>query len=327
MTRWRSSAATTSRAGSGIPRPAPSRAREGSSSQAIPGRHHDGMVGRVEMALGADVAWSSRVPSREAGLPFAGLSDLFGDLVDADELDPAPPQRLALDVALMRAAAPAEPIQPLAISLAVLELLRASAARQPIAIAVDDAQWLDESTAGVLGLRCGGSSARPWSRLRARAGRRTTPPASAGGHPPARLVRLPLEGLGGEDIDRLLDESLGVRLAPTALRRVHRLSGGNPFHALEIGRAMGADPSGDVTLPDSLGRLIRERLAGLTPRLVPSRSTSPHSQPTEATLEAALGADAAGQGSRRHGQPAFSTSARIPSGSRSPSSPARCSPG
>ena len=100
-----------------------------------------------------------------------------------------------------------------------------------------------------------------------------------------------------QEVDRLLDRSLRLRLAPTALQRVHRLSGGNPYHALEIGRAMQTDPSGDVTVPDSLGRLVRERLMRLSPH---ARSVALHvaalAQATTATLEASIGRDAAQAG-------------------------------
>ena len=114
------------------------------------------------MAPGADGVVITRPVAAEAGLPFAGLSDLFGDLVDADELDLAPPQRMALDVALMRAA-PAEPIQPLAISLAVLELLRASSAASPSPSPSTTPSGSMSRRPASSGLRCGGSSARPWS--------------------------------------------------------------------------------------------------------------------------------------------------------------------
>src|SRR5688500_15611890 len=63
----------------------------------------------------------TRPTEAEARIPFAGLNDLFGSLVDAWGQELPPPQRTALDVALMRATAQGEPMQPLALSLAVLE--------------------------------------------------------------------------------------------------------------------------------------------------------------------------------------------------------------
>jgi DNA-binding CsgD family transcriptional regulator len=240
---------------------------------------------------------TARPVEAEAGLPFAGLSDLLGELVDAGEPALPAPQRTALDVALMRAEPPAEPIQPLAISLAVLELLRVTSGRQPVALAVDDAQWLDDSTAGVLRF-----ALRRLERERIvivagarRSGDDAIPPILTD-LPSDRLEVVPLAGLGQEDVDRLLDESLGLRLAPTALQRVARLSAGNPFHALEIGGTYVAGGS-DVAVPASLGRLVRERLAGLSPgaRAV-ALQVAALAQPTESMLAAALGRDAARSG-------------------------------
>lgn len=71
----------------------------------------------------------TRPTEAEARLPFAGLNDLFGDLVDAGPELP-PPQQTALDVALMRASVEGEPIQPLALSLAVLELMRSASSKR-----------------------------------------------------------------------------------------------------------------------------------------------------------------------------------------------------
>lgn len=93
---------------------------------------------------------STRPAEAEARLPFAGLNDLFGDLVDDVPLDLPAPQRLALDVALLRASGDGPSPEPLAISLAVLGLVRAASVGRPLLMAIDDVPWLDESSASVL---------------------------------------------------------------------------------------------------------------------------------------------------------------------------------
>jgi len=93
---------------------------------------------------------SSRPTEAEARLPFSGLVDLFGDVLDEIQPDLPPPQRLALDVALLRTTVEDQPPEPLAISLAVLGLVREAAARAPLAIGIDDVPWLDHSSASVL---------------------------------------------------------------------------------------------------------------------------------------------------------------------------------
>ena len=80
----------------------------------------------------------ARASESEAGLPFAGLIDLF-DGVASEELTAVPaPQLRALDVALYRADPTDRPPDPQVISLAVLSALRALAEGDRLLVAVDD---------------------------------------------------------------------------------------------------------------------------------------------------------------------------------------------
>ena len=244
----------------------------------------------------------TRPTEAEARLPFAGLSDLFADLVDAWGSELPQPQRTALDVALMRASVEGEPMQPLALSLAVLELMRLASSNRPLALGIDDVQWLDESSAGVVRFAL---RRLETERVIVIATQRTTAataaPAIVADLPAERVVRVPALALGIDEIDRLLDSSLNLHLAPTMLRRVHRLAGGNPFYALEIGRSLmagGVDPARrEVPLPESLGGLVRARLASLPSD---AREVAAHvaalSHPAPALLEAALGRERARAG-------------------------------
>ena len=56
--------------------------------------------------------------------------------------------------------------------------------------------------------------------------------------PEARLRRLLVGPLSVGAVHRLLSDRLGLTLSRPKLRRVHELSGGNPFFALELGRAL-----------------------------------------------------------------------------------------
>ena len=145
----------------------------------------------------------------ESRIPFAGLNDLFGDLADARVLELPAPQRAALDVALMRASPDAEPIQPLALSLAVLELMRLASSGMPFAVAVDDVQWLDDSTAAVVRFalrRLDGD------RVIVIAAERTDSPgevpAILADVPADRITRTSVAPLDTDGIDRLLDDVL-----------------------------------------------------------------------------------------------------------------------
>lgn len=285
-------------------------------AEAGPGTH--GLLLQGEAGIGKTTIWQTALDSAarrgyqvavtrpteaEARLPFAGLSDLFGDLVDAWGSELPAPQRTALDVALMRANVEGQPMQPLALSVAVLELIRVASSKQPLALAIDDVQWLDESTAGVVRFALRRLETERvvvigTERMQA-AG--SPGPAVLADLPAERVVRVPLRALGAEEVDRLLEGSLGLRLAPTMLNRVHRMSAGNPFYALEIGRALVArgteQATGEIPLPESLGGLVRERLAALS---TDARDVSVHaaalSHPTAALLETVLGAERARAG-------------------------------
>src|SRR4051794_11892570 len=86
----------------------------------------------------------------EARLSFTAVRDLLDSAFDeiADEL-PAP-QRQALAVTLLREEPPARPLEPGAIALAFTRALRLLGERQPVLVAIDDAQWLDDASAGVI---------------------------------------------------------------------------------------------------------------------------------------------------------------------------------
>ncbi len=239
----------------------------------------------------------TRPTEAEARLPFAGLNDLFGGLVDADSPPLSPPQRLALDVALMRVDVSGESMQPLALSLAVLELMRFASSAKPLVIAIDDVQWLDESTASVVRFALRRLENEPVVVLAtARTGPATPPPPIVDGLPADRVSVVPVLPLGSAEVDRLMDESLDLQLSPTQRGRVHRMARGNPLHAIEIGRHLatsGGDTASDrAAVPDALDDLLRARVVALSAyaRLVTAHAAA-LSYPTPAILGEVLGAE------------------------------------
>src|SRR5919197_24487 len=207
----------------------------------------------------------------EAQLSFAALGDLLSGVLERVLGGLSGQQRRALEVALrVSDLDPGEgaPLDQGAVSFAFLSALRGLATDGPVLVAVDDVQWLDASSAAVLSF-----AAR---RLRGdRIGLFVTQrverevPLALGldrALVPDRLTVVELGPLSFGAVQRLLHRSLGGALPRPVLSRVYELSGGNPFFALELGRARAR---GSIALerggglPGSLGALVRDRIDAL----------------------------------------------------------------
>jgi DNA-binding CsgD family transcriptional regulator len=209
---------------------------------------------------------ASRPSEAEAALPLVGLIDLLADVL-GEALPFLPgPQAEALEIALLRAGPRAERVDQLALSVAVLGALTALARERPLLIAVDDLQWLDRPSARVLSFalrrlgevsvalvascRVGGDSGLLVDLERMLA--------------EERVERLVVGPLPSGALDLLLRARLGLVLSPPRVRAVYERSGGNPLHALELGRLAlaGASLGPGETLPVSatLSELVLERV-------------------------------------------------------------------
>lgn len=236
---------------------------------------------------------TARPTDAEARLPFAAAIDLLHD-VDSVALAGLPsPQLRALEVALLRAEpGGGGPPEPRAISLGFLNALRALSAEQGLLIAIDDVQWLDTPSAGVLAFAARRLSGEAVSFLLAR----------RPGRPVA--VELALEpehlevgSLSLGVIRRLLVERLGLTLPRHLLRRLVDSTLGNPLFALEIGRTLqeqGVPPIGEeLPVPDAVEDLFGPRVSRLSPpvrRLLLAVALSAEPRPAE--LTALVGPDA-----------------------------------
>ncbi|TMM37225.1 MAG: LuxR family transcriptional regulator [Actinobacteria bacterium] len=219
----------------------------------------DGSIaGRVLRAAAAEV---------ESGLPYLTLVDLFGAaLTEQGSLLPGH-LRAALDAALLRTVAPHTPQDELAVRLAVLELVRILAAQSPVLMVIDDLQWVDEPSAGVLHFVARRLAGLPVQVLAAE--RAETGPVRAQLCPEPYL-ELPLGPLSRDDVADLLRDRFGPGLSPATVARVHAASGGNPLFAVELGRAVAerGEPTAELEplpVPDRLRSLLSARLAALSP--------------------------------------------------------------
>ncbi|MCC7077927.1 MAG: AAA family ATPase [Acidimicrobiia bacterium] len=219
----------------------------------------------------------------ERTLSYVALADLMGDVYDERGHLLPPPRRHALEAALGLSLDEEGGPSAQHVCLAVHALLRSLTAEQPVLVVVDDAQWLDASTARVLtfGIR----------RLRhAPAGMvaalRTANPLSDAPaiSPLTALMHLagPLEELLSdsttwlevgpltlEDLGTVLRGRLGADFTGALLADIHSLTRGNPFLALEIAASLSphelrtASRGEPIALPGRLRLLAVHRLADL----------------------------------------------------------------
>src|SRR6266508_2987810 len=213
---------------------------------------------------------TSRPVEAEIALPFAVLGDLLGDVPDSALKRLPDPQREALEVALLRAGTKPGGLQRRAVALGVLGAIRVLAEDTPLVLAIDDAQWLDPPSADALAFAARRLRDEPIGFLLARRaeGSEESRVELATALDSDRLTRLVIGPLDIRSLDRLLRAQLGRQFLRPALVELQRVSGGNPFFALELGRALltrdvSPAPGEPLPVPATLNELVRERLAGI----------------------------------------------------------------
>jgi DNA-binding NarL/FixJ family response regulator len=206
----------------------------------------------------------ARPSGAEARLAFAALIDLCEDVDEAALAQLPPPQRAALEVALLRAEPGTVPPEPRAIALALLNLLRALAAERPLLIAIDDLQWLDPSSEDALVFAARRLDSEAIGLLLARRPRRRTPLERVLDR---RLERIEVGPLDVDETRRMLADRLGLSLPRSQLQRIVDAAEGNPLYALELGRTLLEHglSDGELPLPHSLDRLLGRRVGALDP--------------------------------------------------------------
>ena len=215
----------------------------------------------------------------EMELPFAGLHQLCGPLLDGLERLPRP-QHDALATAFGLTSGD----QPdrFFIGLAVLNLLSDAAEELPLLCLVDDAQWLDRSSALVLAFvarRLGADSVGVVFAVR---------------EPPevdelSRLPDLRVSGLSEEDASMLLASVVDAPFDERVRRRILAEARGNPLALLELPRELplaslagGFGLSGDLPLQSRIEasfRLRVEQLPQATRRLLLLAASEPTGDP------------------------------------------------
>ncbi len=194
----------------------------------------------------------------EMELPFAALHQLCAPMLDRLARLPAP-QRDALRIVfgLSGGAAP----DRFLVGLAVLSLLSEVADERPLVCVVDDAQWLDQASAGTLGFVARRLGAEPVGLVFAA----REPGADLSG-----LPELDVRGLDHGDARALLGSVIRFLHDEPVLDRIVAETRGNPLALLELPRGMSASQLaggfellGAQTLSGRIEDSFRQRFAAL----------------------------------------------------------------
>ena len=208
----------------------------------------------------------------EVQLAFAGLTDLLGDDVSTVLPQLSPPQRRALEIALLLDEPEGSPPDDRTIGAAFRSCLRNLAGDGPVCIAVDDLQWLDRASLRVLEFACRRLEREPvfvLATLRIAADE-MKPDGLVEAFGADRVEHLVVGPLTVAALYQLVRDHLDFSLSRPALLRVYDASEGNPFFALELARALQREgvertPEGPLPVSANLRELVRRRIA-LLPR-------------------------------------------------------------
>jgi DNA-binding CsgD family transcriptional regulator len=201
----------------------------------------------------------------ESVMAYASLADLLSSVGPDAFADLPDPQRIAIDRVLLRAKVDSHPTDPREVAAGFRSIVQRLADETPVLIAIDDMQWLDPSSANVLAFVA--------RRVTGPVGVIGTARTDADGRSGALWLQLsrpdgvhrirvgPLS-IGG--LHEVLSERLGRSFSRPAMVRIEEISGGNPFYALELARAVDGDKATIAgPLPGSLADLVRTRIGSL----------------------------------------------------------------
>lgn len=213
---------------------------------------------------------SARPSAAESVLAYASLADMLGGVSPDVWLGLPDPQRLAIERVLLRTRSYGQATDQRAVAAAFLSVVRSLLSETPVLLAVDDLQWLDSSSAQVIGFaarRLGGhvgvlatvrsdpdsANATSWLQL----------PSMDAIHR-IQLGPLSIGGLG-----KVVSGRLGREVPRRTMVRIHEASRGNPFYALELARVMDdRTPNSEMPLPNTLAELVRTRIGSLDPEVL-----------------------------------------------------------
>lgn len=205
---------------------------------------------------------STRAAEAESVLAYTALTDLLTGIDPTTWSFLPGPQHAAVDHILSRTEGSAAATDQRAVAAAFLAIIERLSDDGPLLLAVDDLPWLDPSSAYVIAY-----TAR---RLTGPVGLVATIRTEADGGDPASWLQLPrpeavnritVGPLSARALHHVVSDRVDRPLPRSTFTRIQQVSGGNPFYAIELARAL--DDDAGTELPNTLAELVRVRLSGL----------------------------------------------------------------
>jgi len=215
--------------------------RGGSAALLIRGEAGIGKSALLEHAVTAAdgfLVLRTRGYESESEIPFAGLSDILRPITARLDALP-PPQRAALESTL--ALTPTTPTSHFAVCAATLGILAAVAEEQPTLVLVDDAHWLDPSSADALRFTARRLYGEGIAMLFA------ARPTGGDHRSDAGVPTMELEGLDYAAARALLDRRTDRAVSDTVARQLFDVSAGNPLALIEIPTLLADDDAVSMT--------------------------------------------------------------------------------
>lgn len=181
---------------------------------------------------------SCRPAATEVGLPGTALADLLEDVPDPALAALPAPQRQAIEIALLRVAPEEGATDLRALAAAVRSLLVILADERPLLVAIDDVQWLDRSSATVVGFALRRIPNTPMGWLLAR---RQAPRGRLDPHAlvePQALTCMTIGPLALTNLYHVVKAQVDGPLSRSTLVRIQQAADGNPSRALGIAREL-----------------------------------------------------------------------------------------
>ncbi|MDT5207670.1 MAG: hypothetical protein QOF67_85, partial [Mycobacterium sp.] len=243
-------------------------------------RQPTGLVIEGEAGIGKTTLWlaavdlarergfrvfNARAGQAESVLAYAVVADLIGDVDPTVLADLPDMQRIAVDRVLLRASGEGPATDQRVVAAAFATVIDRLSADVPVLVAIDDVQWLDPSSKAVVEY-----AAR---RLRGRAGMLLTERCDPNhGRAvtwlhlarPEAIERIRVGPFSLGRLHALISTRLGRSFSRPTMVRIAEISGGNPFYALELARAIHVGSArAQPSLPATLAELMRLRIGSL----------------------------------------------------------------